>query len=115
MRAENVWWLMLGKDKERGERKRTSTDRGGRQRGDRLSERQAAKKQGEEEQAEIDRQTGNKQTERWGKGETDGGSQRTSCYVAKMDYFTSFGIVCTGLFDCAELKSYDISTQITCV
>ena len=79
------------------------------------TERQAEAEGAGSKETGTDRQTGNKQTERWGKGETDGGSQRTSCYVVKMDHFTSFGIVCMGLFDCGELKLYDISMQIMCM
>ena len=95
MRTEKVWWQMLAKDKERqGQREQR-----GRQEG-------------------TNRKTGRGRGGRGGqagKGDTDGGSQRTSCFVAKTDHFTSFGIVCTGLLDFAALKSYDISTQITCV
>ena len=112
---------MLAKDKERGERKRTGRDRGGweadrkgtnrktgRGRWDRGRQQRNRKKRNRQ------RQTGNKQTERWGKGETDGGSQRTSCYVVKMDHFTSFRIICMVPLDCVELKSYNISMQIMC-
>ena len=91
-----VWWLMLAKDKERQtwkEQTERQTEAGGNRQ----------------------RQTGKEQTERCGKGVTDGGSQRTSCFVAKMDHFTSFRIICMRLLDFAALKSYDISMQITCV
>jgi hypothetical protein len=127
-----VWWLMLAKDKERGERKRTSRDRGDRgwqernkqkdrqrqrgQRGRQQRNREKRNRQKKNRQRQTDKQTGNKKkTERWGKGETDGGSQRTSCYVVKTDHFTNFGIICTGAFDCAELKLYNISARIMCM
>ena len=41
--------------------------------------------------------------------------EQLGCFVAKMDHFTSFGIVCMGLLDFAALKLYNISTQITCM